>query len=181
MLKNTSMEYGSVAKLLHWLIFILIICMLIGGYIMGDITDKALRGTVINLHKQVGLIILLLMLLRLAWALINVKPLLPLSTAFLERLAERFVHWTLYAVLILMPISGWVMSSAADHPPHFGSWVLNLPVPVDKTLSDQAFDVHYWVAIVIIALVSLHVFAALYHHYLRQDNILKRMWPWKLK
>lgn len=176
MLKNTSVEYGSVAKFLHWLIFILVLGMLIAGYFMGDIEDKALRGSVINLHKQAGLIILLLMMIRVIWAYINVKPALPLNTARWEEWTRDAVHWAMYVVLILMPVSGWVMSCAAGHSPYFGSLVLGLPVPESKALAGSAFDVHYWIAISIIVLVSFHMLAAFFHHFIRRDDILRRMW-----
>jgi cytochrome b561 len=174
-IKNTNSSYGSISKLLHWLIFLLIFSLLIVGYLMDDITNQSMRSFVINAHKLVGLLVLFLVVLRMIWALVNVKPELPLDTLPWQRWSERLVHCLLYVVMLMMPISGWVMASA-KHPPMLGPISLGLPVPQSKALKDLAFNYHYWIAIAIIALVTVHVFAALYHHYLKKDDVLRRMW-----
>jgi cytochrome b561 len=177
-IKNTSVSYGSVSKFLHWLIFVLILGLLVMGYLMDDIADKALRAVVMNIHKLTGLLVLLLVIMRVLWSLINVKPGLSQMTPHYEKWAEKSVHYLLYLVMLLMPISGWVMSSA-KHPPMLGNISLGLPVPQTKALKDLAFDFHYWIAVAIIVLVSMHVLAALYHHFLKKDDVLRRMWPAK--
>ena len=174
-LKNTSVTYGGVSKFLHWLIFLCILGLLIMGYLMDGITDKPLRAMVVNMHKLVGLVVLMLVMLRIVWSLLNVKPGLSLATPRSEQWAERTVHYLLYAVMLIMPISGWVMAST-KRPPLLGRISLGLPVPQSKALRDVAFDFHYWVAIAIIVLVSAHVLAALYHHYVKKDDVLRRMW-----
>lgn len=175
--KNTSTEYGSVAKFLHWLIFLLIFAMLTIGFLMDDIGNEVIRAQVFNAHKLVGLSVLLLMILRLIWALTNPKPVLPVGTPRWQKVFERLGHGLIYLALLVMPVAGWVMSSAAGKPPHLFPWVLALPVPVDTSLKETAAFVHYWLAIVIIALISLHVIAALYHHFVKKDNVLLRMMP----
>jgi cytochrome b561 len=177
-IKNTSVSYGSVSRFLHWLIFLLILGLLVIGYLMDGITDKALRAVVINMHKLTGLLVLLLVIVRIMWSLINVKPGLSSMTPRYEKWAEKSVHYLLYVVMSMMPVSGWVMASA-KHPPMLGDISLGLPVPQTKALKDLAFDFHYWIAIAIIVLVSVHVFAALYHHFLQKDDVLRRMWPGK--
>jgi cytochrome b561 len=149
--------------------------MLIAGYFMGDIQDKPLRGEIINVHKLTGLLILCLMVLRAMWALSNPKPVLPEGTPVWQKFAERLVHVSLYLLLILMPLSGWIMSVAAGYTPHLGSMNFNLPLAKNKALSDTAFGFHSWFAIIIIALVSIHVLAALYHYLVKKDKILQRM------
>ncbi|HVY53659.1 MAG TPA: cytochrome b/b6 domain-containing protein, partial [Gammaproteobacteria bacterium] len=86
-------------------------------------------------------------------------------------------HYSLYAMLIAMPISGWVMSAAAGRAPRWGNLVLNLPIEKNESLSGLSFNIHYWLAIVIIVFVSLHVAAALFHHFVKKDDVLKRMLP----
>ncbi len=176
MLTNSSIAYGSVAKLLHWLIAILIVCMLIFGYFLGDV-PKEYQPITYNIHKLTGLTILILMVFRLWWALMNVKPALPFDTLSWQRLAERVVHWSLYAIIIAMPIAGWIGSSAADRPPHVGKTKLLLPVEQSESLMEASFNVHNTLALIIIALVSIHVLAALYHHVIKKDNVLRRMLP----
>src|SRR5580692_601781 len=96
--RNTSTTYGSVAKFFHWLIFILVFFMIILGYFLDDI-PKEYKGSVINVHKWIGLTILTLMILRAAWALTNPKPVLPGITAPWEKSVERSVHLLLYLVI----------------------------------------------------------------------------------
>ena len=175
MLKNSLSNYGSVTKILHWLIFILIIGMLCLGFLMGGISDKALRGEVINIHKLIGLSILVLMLFRLFWALINLKPALPLGTPPWQKLAERIVQYSIYAALIAMPLSGWIMSVAAGYFPHLFGLEFGLPIPKSKAIDDMADNVHVYLAYVIIALISIHVLAALYHFFIKKDDVLQRM------
>lgn len=177
-LKNTLTSYGSVAKFLHWLIFLLVLGMLIIGFLFDDIQDKALKSQLINYHKLTGITILALMIFRLFWAFLNPKPLLPPGTPRWHYFLERTMHGLLYLVLIAMPLSGWIMSVAGGHFPHFLNYQLTLPfVPESKALGNTMFETHETLAIVIIVLVSLHVLAALYHHFVKKDDILKRMMP----
>lgn len=175
-LRNTPMSYGSVAKFFHWLIFILLAIMLTFGFFLSHI-PKTYQPLAYNTHKLTGLTILTLMILRALWALTNPKPILPKDTRPWQRVAERTVHFLLYLTVMLMPLAGWIGSMAAGRPPHIGDINLNLPIGQDKLLSDTAFKIHGLLAITIIVLVSVHVMAALYHHVIKKDNILRRMMP----
>lgn len=173
---NTTSTYGSVAKFFHWLIFLLLLCMVTLGYFLSSIPDDY-KGVAYNTHKLTGLVVFMLMLLRAAWALANPKPTLPASTKTWERWAERSVHWSLYAVVIAMPMLGLIGSSAANKPPHVGDFKLMLPVQQSKALADGSFSIHNTLAIVLIVLVGIHVSAALYHYFIRKDKVLQRMLP----
>lgn len=173
-LLNNPTQYGSVSKFFHWIIFFLVVCMFFLGYFMGDIENKIIRGTVINIHKVTGITILSLMVLRLFWNLFNVKPTIP-NTQLWERILERSGHFLLYFVFFAMPISGWMMSVAAGKPPHFFNFIFNLPLEPNKSLAELCVSIHNTLAIVIIVLVSLHVLAAIYHHVIKKDNVLTRM------
>lgn len=175
-LKNTMTAYGSVAKFFHWLIFLLLFFMIIFGYFLDDI-PKDYQPFAYNIHKLTGLLILTLMVLRALWAMFNVKPILPMKTRTWERWAERMVHMLLYAVIIAMPLAGWIGSSAAGRPPHLGNYKLLLPVPQSKPLVESSFSVHNTLAIIIIVLFCVHVAAALFHHFIRKDDVLRRMLP----
>lgn len=177
MIRNSSVSYGSVAKSFHWVIFILVTFMLVLGYCMDDVTDKMVRAEIVNIHKLTGLSILLLMTLRLLWALMNPKPDLPSGTKLWERHLERAVHFLLYFVLFAMPIAGWIMSVAGGHAPHLFNLSLSLPLPQNTMVKHIAADMHDTLAIVIIILVSLHVLAALYHYFFKKDEVLSRMMP----
>lgn len=175
-LKNTRDNYGSVAKFLHWLIFILVFVMIVGGFFLDDIPDEY-KGVIYNLHKLTGLTILFLMMLRVFWALCNQKPAMPASSPRWQNFAARTTHVVLYVLVIAMPLAGWIGSSAAGKGPHIGDMVLQLPVPEDKSLKSLMFEMHELIAYLIIAFVSIHVLAALYHHFVLKDDVLRRMWP----
>ena len=167
--RNTASSYGSISKLFHWLIFLLVLIMIPLGYFMGDVPDKALRGQIVNVHKLIGVSILVLMLLRLLWALNNVKPALPFQTPAWQRFAERCIHFLLYAGLIIMPLSGLMGAVAGGRPPHFYGVNIELPITENKSLAEFAFDfIHKPLAIILIVLISIHVLAALYHHFISE-------------
>jgi cytochrome b561 len=175
-IRNTNSTYGSLAKFFHWLIFALVFLMLIYGYFLDDI-PKEYKPFAYNTHKLIGLSILFLMLARLCWTLINPKPQLPGTPSFWERCAERFVHYLLYIVVIAMPLSGWIGSAAAGKFPQLGGFIFTLPIAQSKDLAHQAFEWHEFLAFSILGLVAVHVLAALYHHFIRKDNVLRRMMP----
>lgn len=174
-IKNSQLSYGVVAKFFHWVLAILIIGMLIFGYFLEDI-PKDYSGFAFNLHKQIGLIILILMVLRVLWSAINIKPLL-MDIAVWESWAEKTVHYALYIFVIAMPLSGWVGASASGRPPHFGSINIALPITANKALSKAAFELHGTLALFLIGLICIHVLAALFHALVRKDDVFRRMWP----
>lgn len=164
MLFNSQTAYGSVNKALHALIAVLVIVMLAGGFFLDDISDPHLKGWVINAHKLVGLSILALMVFRLIWRSINPLPAMPGSVPRWQQLAARMAHRLFYVLLIFMPLTGWIMSTAAGHPPHLGAWTWALPgVDVSKLTSNTFFNYHSTLAWVIIAVIVLHLGAAIQH------------------
>lgn len=175
-IRNTATTYGSVARLFHWVIFLLVLVMIPLGYFMDDVIDKATRAQVVNIHKLLGVLILVLMLLRALWALTNVKPVLPFQTPAWQRRIELLVHAVLYLALIAMPLSGLVGSVAAGRPPHLYGFNIELPISQSKDVAHFAFDsVHAPLAVILIVLISFHILAALYHHFIKRDDILRRM------
>lgn len=173
---NTTNTYGSVAKFFHWLIFFMLLFMVTLGYCLDYFSD-AYQGVAYNVHKLTGLSILILMVLRGLWALCNPKPVLPFNTPAWEGFLARSVHYLLYFVVIAMPLLGLIGSSSAGKPPHLDSISLGLPIEKNEALIDFCFTWHNRLAIALIVLFSLHVLAALYHHYIRRDAVLRRMLP----
>lgn len=178
-LKNTKSSYGSVTKWLHWLIFFGILGLLIVGFFMDDIADKATKGQVVMLHKSMGLTVLLLGIIRIVWALMNPHPGYSDKVPGWQVFAARSMHFILYALVIAMPLSGWIMSMAAGKTPmYFGLFPVVLPgVPLGRPLAKLANWYHLVLAWTIISFVSLHILAALKHHFINKDNVLKRMLP----
>lgn len=175
MLKNSLNSYGSVSKFLHWLIFFLVSAALILGFFFLDIDNKPLKLQLINLHKLLGLSILVIILFRLLWTFYNLKPLLPNSNP-LERFARNLVHALLYLFLIAMPLTGWIFSTANNHAPKL--FALSMPLPFvhyNKSLSAYFEDIHSVLAWTLLALIALHVLAALKHYFVNKDGIMERM------
>jgi cytochrome b561 len=180
-------RYNRVAMTLHWLIAFLIIGMLLMGLVMGDLPSGPLKGQVYQLHKSIGITILLLSLARLGWRLLNPPPALASPMAIWEKTLLHSVHWGFYALIILMPLSGWAMSTAfaPDRPiVLYGllAWP-NFPVlpavseAEPKALAKQLSEVHELLGNLIWALLALHVGAALKHHFWKRDEVLLRMTP----
>lgn len=175
MLKNSGQAYGSMAKTFHWLIFILVFVMIVGGFFLDDV-PKEYKGVIYNLHKLTGVAVFLIMSLRLLWRMANVQPELPADMPGWQKRSARLVHGLLYFFVMAMPVAGLVGASAAGKPPHLGDFYIMLPVPHDKQIIDIAFASHEWIAYIIIGLVTLHVLAALYHYLVRKDKVLQSMW-----
>jgi len=178
MIKNTETEYGSVAKFFHWLMFLLIAALLTAGFIMTGMENSPDKFRIYGLHKSIGAIVLVLALLRLGWRMRNAVPMLPQWMRRSEQFLAHASHAMLYALIIVMPLSGWMMSSAGGFPVSvFGLFTLPDLVAPDKVLAGTLRDLHGLLAYIIIGLVTLHALAALLHHFYYKDNILRRMLP----
>lgn len=180
--KNTNNTFGYVAKNFHWIVAILIIAMLVMGYFLENF-PQTIHEAAYNTHKTIGIIILALVILRLGWRWYNVQPGYSATLPLFYKIIVRLAHYAIYVVILLMPLSGWVMSTAAGHVPHFLGWFY-FPLPgisQDSALAGQMYQLHNTLAIVLIVLVSIHVLAALFHHFVLRDNVLTRMLPGKRK
>jgi cytochrome b561 len=171
-------SWNAVAKFLHWLIALLIFTQFALGWLA---TGWHLSPTKLELfvwHKSTGILILLLVLVRVAWRLSHPAPALPLDMPRWERAAAHVSHALLYAVMIAMPLVGWVISSAAGVP-FSVYWRIPLPaiVAADKHIADLASVAHFSLGILLIALLVLHIGAALRHHFVKRDDVLARMLP----
>lgn len=176
-LRNNETHYGFVAKFLHWSIGLLVIGALIAGFVMTNMEDSPQKWQMYSLHKSTGLLILGLMVLRLLWALTNVKP-----RAHSPRVSRiqvffgRVAHLAFYVVLIAMPMSGLLFSSYAGRETSFyGLFNVKFPVAENRTLADFLVEMHEIIAWGIIALLVLHIIAVLIHKFYYKDNVLRSM------
>ena len=176
--RSDSTRWGSVAKTLHWLIALLVIGMLVGGFTMVDLPMSADKFWVYGVHKSIGVTILVLMLLRFAWRGVDPRPRDVAGMSPLVAFAAHTVHRLLYLAVIAMPISGWVYNSASNFPLQWFKLV-QLPALVapDPELKRLAHDVHEALAYTIILLLLLHIVGALKHHFIDRDDTLRRMLP----
>ena len=186
LIRNTKSSWGSLSKALHWIIVLLII----NQWVIAERAASLPKGpALINAlawHKSFGITILLLAVIRLLWRWMNPTPVLPGTLKPYERALASFTHATLYVLLFIMPLSGWMMSSARGFPvawfgffpkSWFGSVQLPDLVPKNKPLYDAMLTTHQILQWVLYAVVALHVLAALKHHFMLKDNVLKRMLP----
>lgn len=180
-------RYTRVAVGLHWTIAALVLALIAAGWWMtrGEGAAAAAPGTarfaVYQLHKSLGILVLLLTLARLGWRLANRPPPLPEHLSVWERRLAAPVHWIFYALLIVLPLTGWalVSSSPTGIPTIlFGvvSWP-HLPLAQNRGVSDGFDLAHAWLAWIAASLVALHVAAALKHQLADKTNVLARMAP----
>lgn len=177
MLRNTETSYGLIAKLFHWIMAALIIGLIGLGWYMVQLTyyDWFYHGS-LSLHRSVGLIVLALAVLRLAWMLVDRRPRPPLSLTTFDMIASRTVHAVLIVLMVVMPVSGYLISTEAGDPvPVFG--LVNMPAVIDVSdqLREIATDVHFYSVYATAGLVVLHTLAALKHHLVDRDETLRRM------
>jgi cytochrome b561 len=178
-LQNTSDRFGVVAKTFHWLT----LALLIGSFALAiSMTDMPLSPRKLQLyswHKWVGVTVFLVTILRIAWRLANPIPQQPAGMPKWQRCLAGLSHATLYAILIIMPLTGWVMSSALNLPVvYLGLIYIPSPFGVDPALGEAMKIVHQTLAVALLVLVAAHTAAALYHHIILRDEILRRMLPW---
>ena len=178
-LKNTSDRWGPVSQALHWLIVLMILGLAIAGLTMGELPKTPKYFWVYTAHKSMGLTVLALVLVRIGWRLYAGAPKPVAGTpTWQERIASA-THWMLYALILAMPLSGWLYDSASGLRPFrwFGLFdVPKLTAPNDA-LRDASHAAHEWLFWVLVALVALHAAAALYHHLFLRDATLTRMLP----
>lgn len=173
---NTEYRYGIIAILFHWLMALIIIGLLGLGLYMVQLPISLEKLKLYGWHKEYGLLILALVILRLIWRLINATP--RLNLVLLEKFAARGMHWTFYFFMIAIPLTGWLITSAAGLPASFfGLMVLPDLVSPNENLRLLFQEVHKWLAYGLIAAIVLHTSAALKHHFINKDDILRRMWP----
>lgn len=174
--RNTRDSFGLIAKTFHWVLAILILWLLSVGFAMVGIPPGPDKLWVYALHKSFGILILVLMIGRVLWRQLSPRPdKLPTHKEWEDRLAKA-VHLGLYVCIFLMPLSGWIMSSAGGFPAEFfGLFALPAIVPKNETIFELTRNVHGFVAWTILALIALHVAGAFKHHFIDKDETLRRM------
>ena len=187
--RNSEQRYGTVAMAFHWFIALLIAINLVLGFWFANIMEHGdpSRFEVAQLHKSIGLTVLVLSVLRLVWRLINPVPPLPAEMSPSLRVAARATHIMLYVFIIAVPLAGWAMVSASPlgsptvyfglfQWPHIG-FLADMPRGT-KVADKEAFeDTHAILAYATLGLAVLHMLAAFYHQYSRHDDVLRRMLP----
>ena len=196
--RNSPLRYGSVAQSLHWLIVALLIVQVTLGEVADGLPNGLDKLAVLARHKSFGITILALAIARLCWRLFDPPPPPPPMPRW-QLLVARLNHWALYALLFLLPLSGWLYNSASGYPLQWFKLV-SLPsltrgrdnaveafahamhewgfyLQRDDVLKAFAHDVHEWGFYLLVLLLIAHVGAALKHHVIDRDDTLVRMLP----
>jgi cytochrome b561 len=181
--RTTEFEhYSGVARFLHWLTMLLVLIMAGTGLVMVyrgkdlNIWDQ-LTNTLYSTHKTLGLAVLAVIVVRLGYRFAKGAPADEPSLEFMHRFASHATHWAIYGLLLGLPILGWIGISMFPALGTFGGLKIPALTGPDPATSKQVLWLHGSLAYLLIVLIGMHVGAALFHHVIRGDNVLRRMLP----
>lgn len=186
---NTETSWGWPARLLHWVMALMILILLgVGTYMTEVEQDLIRRFELTQMHKSFGFVVFVLAIIRVFWSYINPKqPTLPDHMPGWQKLASSLTHRMLYILMFWMPLSGWLMASASPlndegaYPVRIANKVFGLfempdPFPTGSEALAEQLGLAHWIGALLMALILLmHVGAALKHHFIERDDILRRM------
>lgn len=171
-----KVRYTSIAIILHWVMALLIFVTWSIAIAVADLPLSPARITGLSWHKWLGVSIFFLVILRLLWRATHPVPILKLVMPLWQERAMQFTHVVLYLLMILIPIVGWLMSSAMGYTVnYFGLFELPDLVDKDKELGHQLKEIHELLANGLMVLVGLHILAALKHQFVDKDGLIGRM------
>lgn len=177
MIWNSAYYWGIPAKALHWLAALLVLVLFVHGNIWLDDWDEAGvagRGA-LAWHAAAGMTLAAVMIARMLWRFVNRTPMMPAATPDWEKRAAHAAHAALYAVTFAVAMTGW-LSTAAVHPAVPSSLFWLIPIPAPGLDGGKLIrELHELAADMLIALAAAHVLAALWHHYIKKDSVLRRM------
>jgi len=174
-MKRETQHFTAVARLLHWLMAVLIVTMLFVGVGMVS-TVSRLHDTLLALHRPLGIALLVLVVIRAGVRVTRGTPPLPADLPGWQRVGAKASHYALYAMMAAMPLIGWSMLSAGGYPVVLAPGVQLPPIaPHNVTLYAWLRAAHTWVALALYATVLLHFAAALFHALIRRDGVLASM------
>ena len=179
MWKNNEKKWGIIAQFLHWFVFAFLVGQITLGFIMGDFEGDQ-KWALFDLHKALGMSVILVIVFRLLWRFMSPLPKDPPMPQW-QNESARIVIWVLYFLMIMIPVSGYLMSTLGGHPIKIFDLGVIEPLMKDPELSKIANKAHKYMVWGIIGFASLHILAAFYHHFILKDDVLKRMLPNKGK
>jgi len=172
---QTDTGYGTVAKLLHWLIFVLVAVQYAIGSIMPHIGRKTLNEGWVSWHFSVGAAILFFIVIRLVWRLLHPVP-QPASLSPAERVIAGLTHWALYLLILVMTLLGWAATNSRGWDVNlFGLFTLPKISPTGSEWGHECGDIHNVLVYVLLGFILLHVAAAAWHYFLKRDQTVGRM------
>ncbi|MDZ7685830.1 MAG: cytochrome b [Gammaproteobacteria bacterium] len=177
MLKNRHDRYGLVHVVIHWVMGIAVVGMFILGLWMVELDyydPWYKKGP--DLHRSIGVFILLVLVLRLIWKLTNPRPTPLPSHTRVEQVGAGFAHWTMYGLITLMAVTGYLISTADGRSVSVFGW-FEIPATITSidNQEDIAGEIHFWLAVTLMTVAVVHALAALKHHFIDRDATLRRM------
>jgi cytochrome b561 len=173
--------YRAPAKAFHWITLAFILVMVPVGVIMSDRGERniwdALTNTMYSSHKLAGFILLWIIVARLGYRLVVGAPPDEPTLAPIQKIVSHATHWALYGLLIAIPVTGWLGVSMFPALDIFGLFSLPSIAATDADMAKRVLNLHGWLVQAFLVLGALHVGAALFHHFVRKDNVLRRMMP----
>ena len=171
-------HYSAVAKTIHFVTALLILGLLPLGFFMVDMPFSPLKLDIYTLHKSFGMTVFGLSIIRVIWRVRHAPPPHLPTHRFSERILSKIAHLILYAGIFILPVSGWIMSSAGNFPnSYFGLFLFPDLVAENKIVFERARDVHEITALAMFGVLVLHAIGALKHHIIDRDITLRRMMP----
>ena len=176
-IRSTTNAWGVLARVLHWGMLVLYAGLIGVGYYMSDLPMSAAKMKIYALHKSVGVLMLLLVVLRVLWRWMDRRPSIAPTAAWQQRIATVVVGG-LYLLMFALPLTGWAYNSAAGFPLRWFN-VYNLPALMEAspTLKVWMKEAHETGAVIFMAVIGLHALAALKHHFIDRDQTLLQMLP----
>ncbi len=172
------LRYTPMAQTLHWLIALLIVVQFVLAKMAAHLPLGMRKLSLLAEHKSFGMSILVLVMMRLIWRLTHAPPPLPPQMRHVERWLATASHVSFYVLLFAMPLSGWLMSSAKNYSVSwFGAFTWPNLIEPNETAFNALRTLHHLLGNLLIALASLHVLAAIKHHFWNRDDVLVRMLP----
>jgi cytochrome b561 len=175
-------RWDMVARALHWLIALLVFVQIPLGWTAAVWELSPAKLDLFVWHKSLGVLVLVLMALRIGWRVTHRPSRWPAAMGRCERIAAVLTHAMLYLLLVLLPVTGWIVNAAAGVPFSI-FWRVPLPAIVgpDEALAETFARVHLGLSLALFALLALHIVAALRHHFVVRDDILAGMLPFARK
>jgi cytochrome b561 len=168
--------YSVTARVLHWITAVIVFMLVPLGFVIANEAGGAQQERLYDLHKSLGALLVPIIIVRLLVRIVSPPLPLPDDISAIQQFAAHVTHWALYLLVLFQGLIGWIGTSAYPAPvPFFG--LFNMPAlwPENRALSDQLLWLHGWCGILIAIVVTIHVAAALYHHFVRKDRVLMRM------
>jgi cytochrome b561 len=173
---NSADSYGLVNKHFHWIMAVIIIFNFILALILDDFSKGPVRSFLFSIHKSTGILVIILLIPRLLWRLVNTVPDSLGKIRTLNKLS-KYVHYFFYFILLVVAFSGWIYSSARSGPFEvFGLFTAPALIENNQVVANIAKEIHGISVYIFITVLGIHVLASLLHHYIFKDKTLKRMW-----